>query len=483
VDIGGIGAVILVGYPGTIAATRQQMGRAGRRQAPSLAVLVASAGPLDQYLTRHPEFLFDRDPELALINPENPLILLQHLQCAAFELPFRDSEGFGAIEPEIILEYLEYLWTTGTLAKSSNQYYWIADKYPAAQISLRSAGGEIITIQAEANDHRVLIGEIDRPSAYWMVHSGAVYLHDGQSYYVKELDFEQNRAILLPTELDYYTEAIQKTEVEIIAVLESMKQPAGIKSYGEIMVTTQVVGYRKIQWLTRSVLGIEDLDLPPIDLRTIAYWFTFSTEVINALRSVNLWTNDNNRYGHNWRRQRNLARQRDGYKCQMCGILEQDKAHQVHHKIPFRQFSNPEQANQLENLITLCPACHQRAEQNLKIRSGLAGLAYVLHNLAPLLLMCDHFDIGVHFDAQPPLGEGHPMVMIYDMAPAGIGLSDALYLQHDEFVKQAYDLVKNCPCNDGCPSCIGPSGENGLSGKCETLALLSVLNGQDVKNG
>jgi len=483
VDIGGMGAVILIGYPGTIAATRQQMGRAGRRQSTSIAIMVASANPLDQYLTRHPEFLLERNPERALINPENSLILLQHLRCAAFELPFRDGDGFGNLASGVIAEFLEYLRMSGVLTLSGKQYYWIADKYPAAQVSLRSAGGEKISLRTEVDGRHIPIGEIDRPSAFWMTHPGAIYLHDGVSYRVENLDLEENKADLIPVNTDYYTEALQQSEVEKITEIESQLAPAGQKCYGEIQVTTQITGYRKVQWLTRSILGSEELSLPSVDLRTIAYWFVFSAETVDILRSLNLWSNDANQYGPNWKLQRNLARQRDRNTCQICGVPEQDKAHHVHHKIPFRQFPSYEQANRLDNLITLCPVCHQRAEMNLRVKSGLSGLGYVLHNLAPMLLMCDQFDLGVHLDPQSPLGDGQPTIVLYDLVPAGIGLSDALYLQHRGLVKQAYDLVKHCPCGDGCPSCVGPGGENGGGGKREALALLAVLNGLDISNG
>jgi len=483
VDIGGMGAVILIGYPGTIAATRQQMGRAGRRQSTSIAIMVASANPLDQYLTRHPEFLLERNPEQALINPENSLILLQHLRCAAFELPFRDGDGFGNLTSGVIAEFLEYLRMSGVLTLSGKQYYWIADKYPAAQVSLRSAGGEKISLRTEVDGRHIPIGEIDRPSAFWMTHPGAIYLHDGVSYRVENLDLEENKADLIPVNTDYYTEALQQSEVEKITEIESQLAPAGQKCYGEIQVTTQITGYRKVQWLTRSILGSEELSLPSVDLRTIAYWFVFSAETVDILRSLNLWSNDANQYGPNWKLQRNLARQRDRNTCQICGVPEQDKAHHVHHKIPFRQFPSYEQANRLDNLITLCPVCHQRAEMNLRVKSGLSGLGYVLHNLAPMLLMCDQFDLGVHSDPQSPLGDGQPTIVLYDLVPAGIGLSDALYLQHRGLVKQAYDLVKHCPCGDGCPSCVGPGGENGGGGKREALALLAVLNGLDISNG
>jgi DEAD/DEAH box helicase domain-containing protein len=159
----------------------------------------------------------------------------------------------------------------------------------------------------------------------------------------------------------------------------------------------------------------------------------------------------------------------------MCGAPENGRTHDVHHKVPFRMFASPEHANQLTNLITLCPACHRRAEAAVRVRSGLAGLSYVLGHLAPFYLMCEPGDLGVHSDPVSPLADGRPAVVLYDQVPAGIGFSQRLFELHDELMVRAYELVSSCPCIDGCPSCVGPGGENGMGGKRETLALLEAL--------
>jgi DEAD/DEAH box helicase domain-containing protein len=190
---------------------------------------------------------------------------------------------------------------------------------------------------------------------------------------------------------------------------------------------------------------------------------------------MGLWSNDPNDYGPNWQTQRAQTRARDGYRCQVCGAPEEGRSHEVHHKTPFRAFESFELANQLENLITLCPACHRRVETAVRVRSGLAGLAHVLGHLAPFFLMCDTRDLGVHSDPQSPITGGAPTVVIYDQIPAGIGFSERLFELHDELVLRAQELVSACECEDGCPSCVGPGGENGYGGKRETLALLQVL--------
>jgi DEAD/DEAH box helicase domain-containing protein len=179
IDIGSLEAAVLAGYPGTIAASWQQAGRAGRGEAPALAVLVASASPLDQFLARHPDYFFGRSPEQGLINPDNLLILLEHLRCAAFELPFQAGERFGGLEAERLAEFLDFLQSQGVLHRSGPKYFWAADQYPAQGVSLRSASADMVVLQVQETDDRPwrVLGQVDIPSAAWMVHPGAVYLH------------------------------------------------------------------------------------------------------------------------------------------------------------------------------------------------------------------------------------------------------------------------------------------------------------------
>jgi DEAD/DEAH box helicase domain-containing protein len=476
IDIGGLDAAILVGYPGTIAATRQQAGRAGRRTDSALAILVASASPLDQFLMKHPEYIFERSPEQALIDPDNLLILLAHLRCAAFELPFRKGEGFGKASQPFVDGLLSVLEESGTVHLSNGRYFWTADQYPASNISLRTASEAPVLLQAEQNDGRLaMIGEVDDESARWMVHPNAIYLHDGQEYEVETLDLERHLAVMHPVNVDYYTEAIQNVTIEKIAVLKEGPVSGASKFYGEILVTAQVTGYRRLKWGTLEILGEGMLDLPPTTLRTTAYWIALSEATVDLLREEGRWSNDPNEYGPNWNRVRNQVRVRDQFTCQVCGLVEQGQAHHVHHKRPFRTFQSFIEANQLDNLVTLCPACHKRAEASIRMRSGLFGLGYVLHNLAPLFLMCDIGDIGLDANPKSALTDNLPAVAIYDMVPAGIGLSERLFEIQDRLLANAYELVSSCACQDGCPSCVGPAGENGAGGKAETLAMLRHL--------
>jgi DEAD/DEAH box helicase domain-containing protein len=492
IDIGGLGAAIIVGYPGTIASVRQQAGRAGRGDSSAVSVMVASSSPLDQFLAHHPDYFFGSSPEQALVNPNHLLILLDHLRCAMFELPFQKNEGFGSISNELLEEYLEFMVVSQDAHFSNEKYYWMKDQYPAANISLRSASPQSVVLQATADDGRpTTIGTVDGESAAWMVHPGAIYMHEGQQYFVQEYDFENHIAQLIPVGLDYYTEAQRKSEIEVTNEIEtsvlsgSRSANVGTKAYGEIQVTTQVVGFKKLRWFTFENLGEETLEMPPSELQTTGYWLSLSEETLSRLRDAGVWSNDPNKYGPDWGRIRDRVRARDKYQCQVCGAIENDpsttlraRQHDVHHKIPFRSFASAEDANRLENLITLCSSCHRKVEQNVRIRSGLAGLGFVLGNLAPLFLMCDPRDLGTHTDPAWSADNGLPSVVLYDLVPAGIGFSQKLFEIHDELIQRALELVSECECEDGCPSCVGPGGENGVGGKAETLAILRELAGE-----
>jgi len=499
IDIGGLGAAILVGYPGTVASARQQAGRAGRGLESAAAVLVTSANPIDQFLAHHPEYFFERSPEQALINPDHLLILLEHMRCAMFELPFQKGEGFGNIPPETVEEYLQFLVENNEAHLSNEKFFWMADQYPAANISLRSASPQGVVLQMTIDDRPLTIGTVDGESSLWMVHPGAIYLHEAQQYFVQDLNLEDHIARLKPIQSDYYTEPTRDTTVEVLSETAKDAVPGGDKKWGELQVTTQVTGFRKRRWYTHETLGQEPLDLPPTDLQTTGYWVSLSEATVTRLREAGAWANDPNDYGPDWTKIREKVRTRDGFKCQVCGTPEDPstagqnpplrarRQHDVHHRIPFRSFIRSalaegfaieqaiQQANRLDNLTTLCPSCHKQAEANVRMRSGLAGLAYVLGNLAPLFLMCDAGDLGTHIEPVENQNFGGPTVVVYDSVPAGIGFSEKLFEMHDDLIARAYELVRDCACEDGCPSCVGPGGENGYGGRQEALAILKEL--------
>ncbi len=475
IDIGGIDAVIMAGYPGSIASTRQQAGRTSRHAGESLAILVASNSPLDQYLIQNPDYFFLSSPEKALINPNNLLILLHHLRCAAFELPFSNADHFGSLDTSLLNSLLQFLVDEGVLYSVGDKYYWMADKYPAQDISLRTATTDSVLLVSENEEGRKIIGQTDKNSAHWMVPPGAVYLHDWDSYLVKDLDLEKNLAILKQAELDYFTEPRKQNSIDCLNIEKETHISGGVKYFGEIIVTTRVIGYKRIQWLTSTIVGTIDLDLPATTLRTTAFWFSLNQSTINHLLDLGVWRSAPNNYGKKWYKIRDQIRKRDCYRCQVCGVLEGDQPFHVHHKIPFKLFSSSETANHPDNLITLCPRCHRSAELAVRVRSGLAGLTHLFNHLAPLFLMCDVQDIGSHIEYDCAFANHQPTILLYEQIPAGIGLSEEIFNNFSSITRSALSRAKNCTCKDGCPGCVGPAGIEGAGAKTETLAILNIL--------
>ncbi len=471
IDIGQLSAAVLTGYPGSIASTWQQAGRAGRRADVSVALMVANNSPLDQYICNHPRYIFGQSPEHALTNPDNLRIMVKHLLCAAFELPFRDGETYGNFGD--VDELLDYLTEEGVLHHTRNQYHWLGDGTPSSRVSLRTNGDETVVIHDAENGRT--IGELDLDSTPSMLHEGAIYMHLAQSFLVDALDWDGRIAHVRPIDVDYYTRAnIGSSLRELLA--EQEKESNGVLiAHGDVTVVTQATGYRKIKRYTHETLGFGEIELPEQVLQTVGYWLIFSQELAERLYDVGILLKPNN-YGSNWQQQRKLALDRDGHRCRTCGA---EGLLHVHHIRPFREYSDYRQANQLDNLAVLCPSCHRRAEAGQQARSAMGGLAYVLRNLAPLYLMCDPQDILVSAESRSPLTQA-PTIVVYESVAAGVGFSQRLYELHDQLLASALELVSDCQCRDGCPACIGPPGEIGPNTKAVTRQLLQMLVKQEM---
>lgn len=469
IDIGQLEACVICGYPGTIASTWQQAGRAGRRTGSSAVVLVGSSAPLDQFILNHPDWFFGASPEHALINPDNLEILVKHLTCATFELPFRAGEGFGTVSPEVVGEILAFLEAEGVLHSAAETFYWTGEQYPAEGVSLRTATADGFVIVEQPGGR--VIGEVERFSATQMVFPNAIYLHEGRQYLVEVLDWAGGKAHVRPVQVEYYTEAEVKTSV---APLDTLDQAPG-RGFGEVVVTSVATAYKKIRLFTHENLGSGPIDLPQTQMHTTAYWLTVPVTVGEP---------EPRDYGPNWPQQRLRARGRDRFRCQVCGISEEALGREldVHHLRPFREFGyRPgvneayREANALDNLISLCPSCHHRSEpwHRSELAAGLLGLAAALGNIAPLFLMCDPRDIGVTSELRSPF-TGQPTIFVYDQVPAGVGFAEKLFELHTTIVRATRDLVAGCPCEAGCPSCIGPTALAGEGGKSSVLALLDL---------
>ncbi|MBN1312617.1 MAG: DUF1998 domain-containing protein, partial [Anaerolineae bacterium] len=481
IDIGSLGAAILAGYPGTIASTWQQIGRAGRRSDISVGILVASAMPLDQYIVRHPHFLFEQPPERALINPDNLAVLANHLRCAVYELPFEHQETFGALDD--VESILKLLAAEGEIYADGSTYRWIAGDYPAAAVNLRTASNQSIAIQDCSDETLQVIGQVDRESAPIMVYEGAIYLHEGRQFVIEKLDWENGVAYARQIEVDYYTVASSSTSIQIEEEHASELVENCVKTHGRAIVTHQATAYRSVKRYTHETLGFGEISLPPQQFETTAYWIVLTPDLATEMEDRNILLKPND-YGPNWPEQRKKARARDGFRCAHCNAPERERhQHDVHHIRPFREFGympgeneNYKEANRLDNLTTLCSRCHRTVEAMRHTQSALSGLGTVLHNLAPLFLMCAPGDIGVvseHKSTYTHL----PTITIYDHISGGLGLSEQLYDLHTDLLKSALDMVRDCPCSDGCPACIGPPGEVETDTKKLTITLLEAMIG------
>jgi DEAD/DEAH box helicase domain-containing protein len=388
IDIGSLEACVLVGYPGTIASTWQQVGRAGRRDSSSVAILVASSTPLDQYVVTHPDYLLGSSSESGLVNPDNLLIHASHLKCAAFELPFVVGERFG---PEPVDALLDYLAGERIVHRSGDRWFWMTEAFPAHEISLRTAAAENVVIvdQTEPAAPKV-IGQMDRPSAATMLHDEAIYMHAGRQFEVLKLDWEEKKAFVRQVDADYYTDASLAIR---LAVLDEF-QASGARACGEVAVTYLATIFKKIRLESHENVGWGKIRLPEESFHTSAYW------VVAANRDP-AWT-------------------------------------------------------------------------SAELERGLNGVAHVLGNVAPLFLMCDPRDLGVYSETRSPF-TGQPTIFVYDAVPGGIGFAERLYASHASLVEAGTALVEACPCDDGCPSCVGaPVGDSGGE-KSIALAVLRAI--------
>jgi len=446
IDVGSLDAVVMAGYPGTIAATWQRAGRAGRRSGTSCAVLVASSAPLDQFIVRHPDYFFGNTPEHAFIQPDNLEILINHLKCAAFELPIAPGERFGEVD---VQDLCARLADAGYLHRAGENYHWTNEAYPADTISLRSVTSDNFII-IDITGAPVVIGEVDFVSALTTVHEKAIYLHGAQQYHVEHLDFKERKAYVKQVDVDYYTDAIRYTQVRVLEIANTVSShsPADVSlseakdlnvsvsaitqhsshshSNGDVLVRSQVVGFKKIKFFTNENIGSGKLELPENEMHTTSYWMTLERPLLESLP----------------------------------------------YSISERQ-------------------------------SGMFGLLHAMETVATLLLMCDGRDLGTAIGERPPapgtdevstvveaedLGARsaepwmsgqkeffEPNLYLYDAYPGGIGFSEPLFRAHELLIHKTRELIQACPCEAGCPSCVGPAGDLAPRAKEAAVAILERL--------
>jgi DEAD/DEAH box helicase domain-containing protein len=402
IDVGELDAVVCAGYPGSVAAMWQRFGRAGRRGETSICVLVTTSAPLDQYLAREPGFLLGAPVEEARIDPDNVEILVQHLKCAAFEQPFKRGEPFGSLGGDETADALSFLVRHRVLHESGGTFHWAADAYPANSVSLRSVGWDNVVIIDVERD--ATIAEMDWRSAHTMLHEQAIYQHDGQCWQVERFDYENHKAFVRKVEPDYYTDAMTYVQVSVIED-EATAAPFASEwcsGWGEVAIVEKVVGYKKIKFFTHENAGYGDVRLPEMQMHTTAFWLTV-----------------------------------------------------------------PE---------SRCTRAGDGSMQRSDVIDGLRGVGLAFETVSTLALMCDPRDLGVTMGdtsleddrpESPPAGiprkvrggpqPGYsPTLFIYENTPGGIGLAERIFEQREALLARTLRLVERCPCDSGCPACVGP---------------------------
>jgi len=279
IDIGALDAAVLAGMPASIASILQQAGRAGRRENVSIAVLIASAAPTDQFLVQHPDYFFGRSPESAWINPDNLYVLIDHLKCAVFELPFKEADSFGkTMERDELEDVLAYLEEAGTVRKSAGRWYWSGKGYPAEEVSLRTTSPRSVVIINTTGGINEVIGEMDVPSAKELLFPNAVYLHRGNQFLSLELDIENLKCYVKESQLNYYTDSVVKTDIKVLEVDSSDIAPDCRVITGDVLVRSQVAKYKKLKFGTHENLGYGDIHLPEEEIHTRAVLMSFETD-------------------------------------------------------------------------------------------------------------------------------------------------------------------------------------------------------------
>jgi len=275
IDIGRLDVCVMAGYPGNIASTWQQAGRAGRRTDVSCAILIANSSPLDQYIINHPDYFFGQSPESGIVDPNNLIILVNHIKCAAFELPFKDGEKFGV---DATIEILRHLEENEILHHVEERWHWSSEAYPADEVSLRTASPENFVI-LDSTDKNKVIGEVDYFSAPLLIHKDAIYMHGADQYQIEDLDWDGKKAYAKEVDVDYFTEAKTNVNIRVLDVFQKGEKSLGNLAYGEVLVTTKANLYKKIKFHTHENVGWGKIYLPEQEMQTMSFWFEFPADI------------------------------------------------------------------------------------------------------------------------------------------------------------------------------------------------------------
>ena len=422
VDIGALDGCLLCGYPGTIAATRQRLGRAGRRQQSAFGVLVASSDPLDQFVVRNPAYFLERSPEQARIAPDQLLILLDHIRCAAFELPFAEGDRYGKQD---VREFLSFLAEEGVLHHEGGRWHWVDDSYPANAVSLRAVADGNFVVVDRSQGKQQIIAEVDFSSAALTLYEGAIYMVQSVPWQVEKLDWVGRKAYVTRTHVDYYTDAIDYTRLKSLSEFASTSSGAGSAAHGEAHVVRRVAGYKKIRYYSHENIGYGPVNLPDQELQTTAVWWRVPGAALDAAFPS-----------------RHMA---------LDGFL--GAAYALHTVACVLSMAEPRDLGRAVG--------SGEGEWSAQVSSKGRGEMRNARGEVVDPGSCELFA---------------PVVHLYDNYPGGIGISQPLYERSVELLDAAAALIDGCRCQHGCPACIGPilSGED-RSAKANARGILSLL--------
>lgn len=394
IDIGSLDGAVLAAYPGTIASTWQRFGRAGRRAGKSIGVLVSSSSPLNQFVANHPEYFTDKSPEIGRINADNLTILIDHIKCAAFELPFIKGESFSN---ENLDDILNHLAENKVLFRKEEKWFWTEEGYPADAVSINRVSSDNFVVVDRTEKERV-IAEVDFSTAMETLHPKAIYMLEGEQYVVEEFDYENRKAMVRRSNADYYTDSITYTKISVLDIFDETRGDIYNFLFGDVHVFSQVVGFKKLKFFSNENVGAGDLQLPQYEMHSTAFWLTIKRESLLNLSASS-----------------------------------EEKVEAVSGIAYLMRY--------VASVILMCDV----KDLGVAVEDNTSKTEINIQSVQKLPA-----------EAMKELAQFEPTIYIYDKFPNGVGFSEVLYEEVDQLLEGILDVISTCSCNRGCPSCVGP---------------------------
>ncbi|MCP5054059.1 MAG: DUF1998 domain-containing protein, partial [bacterium] len=398
IDIGSLDATVLASYPGTIASTWQRLGRAGRRSGKSMGVLVSSSLPVDQFIVNHPEYFTGKSPEVGRINPDNLTILIEHVKCASFELPFVKGEEFGG---ENLEEILNYLSENQVLFKNQDKWFWTEQGYPADAVAINRVSSDNFVVVDRTETEKV-IAEVDFSSALETLHPKAIYMLESEQYVVEEMDFENRKAFVRKSNSDYYTDSITYTKIAILDIFDETRKGKYDYYYGDVHVFSQVVGFKKLKFFTNENVGAGDLQLPQQEMHSTAFWITIKNQCLDIIE-----------------------------------ISSEEKIEAVSGL-----------AYLMRHICAVILMCDVN-DLGVAVEDNITKTEINRQTARKLSSNTNPDEIN-------QLRDFEPNIYIYDSYPNGIGFSEVIFNKAEMVFEMVLEAIDRCNCERGCPSCVGP---------------------------